>query len=134
MAIFLTIVGVLIAFFVVTQTMAASQSNVMTQGSQSQVFDAVRASFIAKLHEINQRGDTVTVRPKYKRHAPTISVSVKGQDVSIWMSDFVSMSQGIIPLGRQNATWVARKKFKLARRIASLPSTQTKQNQTPTTA
>ena len=99
------VVAVAFAVALAVRFVAAGQHDATTSMGSAEVVGVFRSCFIGKLHDIRIDGDTVSVTPKYKAKAPTISLSVdsteEGSVVSVWMSHWTQCYRV-----RHHALWV----------------------------
>ena len=111
------VIVVACAVALAVQFIAASQRDATTSMEPAEVVVVFRSCFIGKLHDIKVDGDTISVTPRYKAKAPTISMSVdsteEGTMVSVWMSHWTQRYRV-----RHHALWVLRKRTKFLRRLA----------------
>lgn len=130
---FVLIVVLLLAVHIAVQLAAAQEVTFHSPLSPDAVHAQVPGAFIARLHEIRRSGARTTIRPRYKRHAPTFSVETDpapgGSVVTIAMEEWTSISRRFgrrgglsIPLGRAHAFWVLRKRRTISARLQTAPA------------
>jgi hypothetical protein len=117
-----------VAAVVTVQVMAARQMQVRTVLPAQEALDVVRACFHEKFHHFERSGDTLEIRPRYKRHAPTLSARVEAAEgatvIGLWMSEWTTETvsfgrSGIfaLPVGRGHALWILRKRWAVRSRL-----------------
>lgn len=131
MAVFIIVVVLVLGTVIAVQVAAIGQTDVATTARADEVLNAAQSAFMAKLTEFTRSGNELTIRPRFKKDAPTMTVTVAGGSASVWWSKWSSHYAGPIPMGRNHALWVARKKRKVARAISALPATQASSAQGP---
>lgn len=116
---FVVVVLLLLAALIAVQVAASTQEDVVTPLDQAEVSRLFRKSFLGPIHVIEAHGDTIAVRPKLKKYAPTLSMSASptadGTEVSVWISESTTWF-GV----RVHALWALRKKKMFLRRLPKI--------------
>ena len=117
-----------VAAVVTVQVMAARQMQVRTALPAEEALDVVRSCFHEKIHRFERSVDTLEIRPRYKRHAPTLSARTEaiegGTVIGLWMSEWTTETvrfgrSGLfaLPVARGHALWILRKRWAVRSRL-----------------
>lgn len=124
---FLLALVILLAGAVAVQLAARSQRQIRTSASPQKALSLFEACFIERANHIERRAGQVSVRPRMKRNAPTLTAKAEARSgvtiVSVWMSEWAQSYLRLrpiglrIPTGRDHALWALRKTWKYTRKL-----------------